>query len=155
MGAILWQVVHQKAKNSTSCTFPDARLTEDGSVACNSGDIVGSADCVAGEGLSLSLVLVWTERSCVGAGKSAGDVSVTVRGCVLAGAPFSVAGELAVWHADNIHAPATNNTASTFRYKFRFVRFMTLLFDFPSYEQIIPFKICRICYKNLKQASTH
>src|SRR5687768_12223416 len=51
MGAMRWQVVHQKAKNSTSCGLPAASVTVDGSVASRFGRgtrvSVGAASALA------------------------------------------------------------------------------------------------------------
>jgi hypothetical protein len=51
MGAILWQVVHQKAKNSTNWGLPEASCTEPGSVASSSvfianGSVGAGISCV-------------------------------------------------------------------------------------------------------------
>jgi hypothetical protein len=42
MGFMRWQVVHQKAKNSTNCGLPAARFTVAGSVGVNSVLMAGA-----------------------------------------------------------------------------------------------------------------
>ena len=94
MGAIAWQVVQVKRKNSTNCTPPEAKLTVVGSMASR----FGPREVAMGSGVaarpSVGAAVACTEVSDVDAEDGKVSPGITVTGCAGAQAANKTASRL-------------------------------------------------------------
>jgi hypothetical protein len=81
MGAIAWQVVQVKRKNSTNCTPPEAKLTVVGSMASR----FGPREVAMGSGVAarcwVGAAVACTEASDVDTEDGKVSLGITVTGC--------------------------------------------------------------------------